>query len=255
MLLSDHLSLPDFVESFFPQVACASSLNLSSFWVVCVVHATCWSVFQSPFFGVLGASGHAGYLGWCVVSGQCDLWAWGEQWVCKSQWSLSGMAEGCSGESQEILTETLWVWCSSPLAVWLPELFLPEDVSASECESFWRTRRFFLNLQFDPITAFVFTAIRPRRDLSQLLFLVCLEPVSYIVSIYLADFIKHELFKTKCFMLVSVTMPWRNSVCSICTLVLCFHQILSKNTTLSAVFFCWLSWIKISTVLHEIITD
>lgn len=73
MLVSDHLSLPDFVESFFPQVACASSLNLSNFWVICVVHATCWYTFQSPFFCVLGTSGHAGYLGWCVVSGQCDL--------------------------------------------------------------------------------------------------------------------------------------------------------------------------------------
>lgn len=41
MLLSDHLTLPDFVESFFPQIACVSSFNLSNFWVLCVVLATC----------------------------------------------------------------------------------------------------------------------------------------------------------------------------------------------------------------------
>lgn len=66
---------------------------------------TCYMLigFQSPFLCVLGASGHAGNLGWCVVSGQCDLWAWGEQWVCKSEWSLTGMAEGCSGEWQELI--------------------------------------------------------------------------------------------------------------------------------------------------------
>lgn len=70
---------------------------------------------------------------------------------------------------------------------------------------------FFGNVQFDPMIAFVFTAIHTQRDVSQLLFLVCLEPVSYIVNTCLADFIQHKLFKTKCFLLVSVTMPWRNS--------------------------------------------
>lgn len=84
-------------------------------------------------------------------------------------------------------------------------MFLPQNVKVS------KEQGFFGNVRFDPMTAFVFTTIHTQGDVSQLLFLVCLEPVSYIVSIYFADLMKHKLFKTKCFILVSVMTPWRNA--------------------------------------------
>lgn len=101
--------------------------------------------------------------------------------------------------------ETLWELCSSPLAVWLQELFLPEDVF---CLKMWK----FLN---NKVFLEVYS-LTPWQHLCSLLFILremrlsfCF--LSYIVSIYLVDFIKHKLLKTKYFMIVNLMMPWRNS--------------------------------------------
>lgn len=165
---------------------------------------SCYTCFQSPFLCVLGASGHAGNLGWCVVSGQCDLWAWGEQWVCKSEWSLTGMAEGCSGEWQELI-ETLWIWCWFPLAVWLQELFLLQSVKGPEEQAVFPEM-----LSVAPWLCLCSLLFMPREIL---LFLVCPEPVSctWQHHMCLVDIIQHNTFKIKCCMLLSVMMTWRNS--------------------------------------------
>lgn len=82
--------------------------------------------FQSPLMCVLGTSGYAGNPGWCVVTGQCDLRASGEQWVSKSEWKLTGVAEGCSGESR-FCSVSLWLPCVH--CHWYPKKHFPGSLS------------------------------------------------------------------------------------------------------------------------------
>lgn len=72
MLLPNHLSLSGFVQGLFPQAACAFSSSLQLLGPPCCIIYMLIG-FQSRFCYVIGASGHAGYLSWCVVSGKCDL--------------------------------------------------------------------------------------------------------------------------------------------------------------------------------------
>lgn len=87
-------------------------------------------------------------------------------------------------------------------------MILPQSVKAPE-----EHRGFSRNAQYDPMTASVFAAIHSKRCTSQLLFLVCPEPVSCIWRYHkcLVDFIQYKLFKIKCYVLLSVMIPWRNS--------------------------------------------
>lgn len=130
-------------------------------------------------------------------------------------------------------------------------MFLPQSVKAPEEQVFSR------NAQYDPTTAFVLTSIHSQRNISQLLFLVCLEPVSCVWQYHtcLVDFMQYKLFKIKYYMLLSVMMPWRNSGMQYLNTSSVFSTDLVQGYHLNCYQFLWLSRIKLSTISHEIISD